>query len=69
MSIDEKIKKLEEIASKLEDNNITFEESVKLYESAATLAKELYSEITLAKGKVTQIKQDLEKFKEIDMGI
>lgn len=69
MTIDEKIKQLEDITTKLENNEISFEESLKLYETAANLAKELYSEITLAKGKVTKIKQDLEKFKEIDMEI
>lgn len=69
MSIDEKIKQLEEITNKLENEDISFEESVKLYETASKLAKELYTEITTAKGKVTLIKQDLEKFKELDMEI
>lgn len=67
MSIDEKIKQLEEITAKLENEDVSFEESVKLYETATALAKELYTEIIQAKGKVTKIKQDLEKFKEIDM--
>ena len=67
MKIDEKIKQLEDITNKLENENLPFEESLNLYEEASKLAKELYSEINNAKGKVTQIKQDLEKFKEVDM--
>lgn len=67
MSIDEKIKKLQEIAEKLESNNVTFEESLVLFEQGGELAKQIYDELNKAKGKVTVIKQELDKFKEEGM--
>lgn len=67
MNIDEKIKKLQEIADKLDKNEVTFEESLKLFEEGNQIAKELYTELNNAKGKVTVLKQDLDKFREEGM--
>ena len=67
MNIDEKIKKLQEIADKLDKNEVTFEESLKLFEEGNQISKELYSELNNAKGKVTILKQDLDKFREEGM--
>ncbi len=67
MNIDEKIKKLQEIADKLDKNEVTFEESLKLFKEGNQIAKELYTELNNAKGKVTILKQDLDKFREEGM--
>ena len=67
MNIDEKIKKLQEIADKLDKNEVTFEESLKLFDEGNQIAKELYTELNNAKGKVTILKQDLDKFREEGM--
>ncbi len=67
MNIDEKLKKLQEIADKLDKNEVTFEESLKLFEEGSKIVKELYSELNNAKGKVTILKQELDKFKEEGM--
>lgn len=67
MNIDDKIKKLQEIADKLDKNEVTFEESLKLFEEGNQIAKELYTELNNAKGKVTILKQDLDKFREEGM--
>ena len=67
MNIDEKIKKLQEIADKLDKNEVIFEESLKLFEEGNQIAKELYTELNNAKGKVTILKQDLDKFREEGM--
>ena len=67
MNIDEKIKKLQEIADKLDKNEVTFEESLKLFEEGNQIAKELYAGLNNAKGKVTILKQDLDKFREEGM--
>ncbi len=67
MNIDEKIKKLQEIADKLDKNEVTFEESLKLFEEGNQIAKELYTELNNAKGKVTILKQNLDKFREEGM--
>ncbi len=64
MSIDEKLKKLQEIADKLDKNDVTLEESLKLFEEGNAIVKELYTELNSVKGKVTVLKQDLDKFKE-----
>lgn len=64
MNIDEKLKKLQEIADKLDKNEVTFEESLKLFEESNQLVKELYAQLNEAKGKVTILKQDLDKYKE-----
>ncbi|MBQ2864868.1 MAG: exodeoxyribonuclease VII small subunit [Clostridia bacterium] len=67
MNIDEKLKKLQEIADKLDKNEVAFEESLKLFEEGSKIVKELYSELNNAKGKVTILKQELDKFKEEGM--
>ncbi|HBP43806.1 MAG TPA: exodeoxyribonuclease VII small subunit [Clostridiales bacterium] len=64
MNIDEKLKKLQEIADKLDKNEVTFEESLKLFEESNLLVKELYAQLNETKGKVTILKQDLDKYKE-----
>ncbi len=68
MSIDDKMKKLQEIADKLDKNEVTFEESVKLFEEGNKIIKELYAELNSAKGKITILKQELDKYKEEEMG-
>ncbi len=68
MSIDDKMKKLQEIADKLDKNEVTFEESVRLFEEGNKIIKELYAELNSAKGKITILKQELDKYKEEEMG-
>jgi exodeoxyribonuclease VII small subunit len=68
MSIDEKMKKLQEIADKLEKNEVAFEESLKLFEEGNKIVKDLYLELNNAKGKITILKQELDKFKEEEIG-
>ena len=48
----------------MEDENLPLSDGLKLYEQGVTIAKECYSELSNIKGKVTVIKQDLDKFKE-----
>lgn len=69
MNIDEKLKKLQEIAEKLEDSSVAFEESIKLFEEGSVIVKELYSDLNNAKGKITILKQELDKFKEEGMNV
>ena len=64
MDFEEKIKELQNIASKMEDSSLSMSEGVKLYEQGVLLAKECYEELNSVKGKINIIKQDLEKFKE-----
>lgn len=64
MDFEKSIKDLENICNKMEDENLPLDEGVKLYEEGVTIAKDCYSELKKIKGKVTIIKQDLDKFKE-----
>lgn len=64
MDFEKSIKDLENICNKMEDENLPLDEGVKLYEEGVTIAKDCYSELNKIKGKVTIIKQDLDKFKE-----
>ncbi len=67
MNIDDKITRLQEIATKLEQNDISLEEGIKLFEEGSALAKECYTALNEAKGKITVIKKDLDTFKEENM--
>lgn len=64
MDFEKSIKDLENICEKMEDENLPLNDGVKLYEDGMNIAKECYVELNKIKGKVTIIKQDLDKFKE-----
>lgn len=64
MDFENKIKELQNICTKMEDENLPLSDGVKLYEDGVAIAKECYEELKGIKGKVTIIKQDLDKFKE-----
>ena len=64
---EESMQKLEQIVSRLESGEATLDESLKLFEEGNQIAKELYTELNNAKGKVTILKQDLDKFREEGM--
>ena len=64
MDFEDKIKKLQDITSKMEDSDLSMSEGVKLYEQGCLLAKECYEELNNVKGRITVIKQDLEKYRE-----
>lgn len=48
-------KRLEEIASKLDDKNITLEKSIQLYEEGAKLAEICYEKLNKAELRISQI--------------
>lgn len=58
--IEQDIKRLEEISSKLE-NGTSLDESLKLYEEGCKLAKNCLKELENAKGKIIMIKKEFEK--------
>lgn len=64
MDFEKKINELQSICNKMEDENLPLSDGLNLYEQGVTIAKECYSELSNIKGKVTVIKQDLDKFKE-----
>ena len=64
MDFENKIQELQSICAKMEDENLPLNDGIKLYEDGVAIAKECYEELNSIKGKVTVIKQDLDKFKE-----
>lgn len=64
MSIDDNIKKINEINKKLENPDLSIDEGIKLYENGVSLAKNVLEELNSIKGKVTIIKKELETYKE-----
>lgn len=57
-------KELQEIVSKLEDENVSFSKSQQLYEKGSELVKFCLSQLDQAKGKITIIKKDLDQYIE-----
>ena len=57
-------KQLQEIALKLEDDNLPFSEAQKLYEKGSELVKFCLSSLDEVKGKITIIKKELDQFIE-----
>lgn len=61
--IEQDVKKLEEIAKKLEEGT-SLDESLKLYEEGCKLAKNCLQELEKAKGKIVMIKKEFNKKEE-----
>lgn len=57
-------KQLQEIALKLEDENLPFSEAQKLYEKGSELVKFCLSSLDEVKGKITIIKKEIDQFIE-----
>ena len=64
MKLDENLKLIEDITSKLENPDISMDEGVKLYEQGVNIAKECLAELNEVKGKVNVIRKDLDTFRE-----
>ena len=65
MNSDEKIKNLKDITEKIEDENISLDESLKLFNDGVELVKDCYKSLNEAKGKVTILKKEVEELKEV----
>lgn len=61
MNLDEKLKQLKDITEKLESGNVGIEEGIKLFEEGTLIAKECYTALNEAKGKITQIKKQMDE--------
>lgn len=58
--IEQDVKKLEEIAKKIE-NGANLDESLKLYEEGCKIAKNCLKELEKAKGKIIMVKEEFNK--------
>ena len=64
MTFEEGIKRLEEIVKALDDEKINLEKSIELFEEGVKVAKECMEILGGAKGKITVIKEELDKIIE-----
>lgn len=62
--VDKDLQRLNDICVELEDENTTIKKGVELYEEGINIAKSLFEEINKTKGKITILKQELDKFRE-----
>lgn len=67
MNYENKIERLNEILKTLETEDISIENSIKLYSEAEELYKDCATHLNSAKGNIFKIKKDLEKFSEENM--
>lgn len=66
MKPEDMLKRLEEIAEKLEAKDVDIEEATKLFEEGVSLIKENYEILKNTSAKVVVLKQELESYKELD---
>lgn len=59
INFDVKLKRLEEISSLLEEENIGLEDSIKLFEEGVLLSKECQEALNKAELKITELKNSL----------
>ena len=64
-SYEDSVKELSEIINKLENGQVTLDESMKLMERGKELLSNCYQSLNEAKGKLTEIKESFGKIEEI----
>lgn len=60
ITFEDSLKRLQEISEKLESEEISLDESVKLYEEGIELSKNCFNELNNAELKVKELKKQLE---------
>ena len=63
MNYEEKVKNLEEIATKLEQD-LPLEQALELYKQGVGLIKECLTDLEEVKGTISKVKQDLDSYIE-----
>ena len=66
MNFEDGNKELDDIIEKLESGKVNLKDGTKLFERANEIAEELYKEFDNSKGKVTIIKENVEKLIDQD---
>ena len=65
ITYEEATKELSQIVAKLENGQVSLDEAMKLFERGKELIMICYSSLSLAKGKLTEIKETLDKLEEV----
>lgn len=64
MTYEQAIKELEEISTKLEDENIDIDQAVKLFEKSVELTKTCFNKLKETDGKINILKKELDSLIE-----
>lgn len=64
LMLDEKIEELEKLLTKLESDGVSVEEGIALFENGIALTKDCLRELNATKGKITQLKKEMDKLIE-----
>lgn len=67
MDYEKNVEELDVILKKLEDENLSIDESIKLFDRAQILYKECDEYLEKAKGSVYKVKKEIDKYKEEKM--
>ena len=65
ISYEDATNELNTIINKIENENVSIDEAIKLFERGQELIKICYNELDKAKGKLTEIRENLGKLEEI----
>ncbi|MCR4874632.1 MAG: exodeoxyribonuclease VII small subunit [Clostridia bacterium] len=65
MKFEESLKELEEIVTKMEQGNLTIDESIAAFTKGIELCKNCSKELEEAKGKITILQKEMEYIKEV----
>ena len=65
MKFEESLKELEEIVAKMEQGNLTIDESIAAFTKGIELCKNCSKELEAAKGKITILQKEMESIKEV----
>ncbi len=65
MKFEESLKELEEIVTKMEQGNLTIDESIAAFTKGIELCKNCSKELEEAKGKITILQKEMESIKEV----
>lgn len=58
--LDEKIDELEKLLARLESDNVSVEEGIALFEKGIAMTKDCLRELNATKGKITQLKKEMD---------
>ncbi len=65
MKFEESLKELEEIVAKMEQGNLTIDESIAAFTKGIELCKDCSKALEEAKGKITILQKEMEKTSEV----
>ena len=69
MKFEESLKQLEEIVAKMEQGNLTIDESIEAFTNGIELCKNCSKALEDAKGQITILQKEMESIKEVPFDV